>query len=226
MKSSFLHIILLYFLAIQVGQTQEYVTTQYYKEDGLPSDYCYNIMQDDEGFLWISNEAGLFTFDGQNFQNDIFPELINKEIIQIFKDSRGRIWMIELSGEVFYTENGKLIEFNYPFIGSTDHFVRICEDQNGHIWLNNERKPVAFGFDTETLELKYNFNSKEQQLDLLQSPGYLFHTKDVELKNNRLIVKGAPTDLEFKDFSINKFCLLYTSPSPRDATLSRMPSSA
>ncbi len=210
MKSSFLHIILLYFLAIQVGQTQEYVTTQYYKEDGLPSDYCYNIMQDDEGFLWISNEAGLFTFDGQNFQNDIFPELINKEIIQIFKDSRGRIWMIELSGEVFYTENGKLIEFNYPFIGSTDHFVRICEDQNGHIWLNNERKPVAFGFDTETLELKYNFNSKEQQLDLLQSPGYLFHTKDVELKNNRLIVKGAPTDLEFKDFSINKFYGLET----------------
>ena len=27
-------------------------------------------------------------------------------------------------------------------------------------------------------------------------------------------------------FNINKTCLLYTSPSPRDATLSRMPSSA
>ena len=26
--------------------------------------------------------------------------------------------------------------------------------------------------------------------------------------------------------AVNKFCLLYTSPSPRDATLSRMPSSA
>ena len=28
------------------------------------------------------------------------------------------------------------------------------------------------------------------------------------------------------DFGINQACLLYTSPSPRDATLSRMPSSA
>ena len=28
------------------------------------------------------------------------------------------------------------------------------------------------------------------------------------------------------DFSLHKLCLLYTSPSPRDATLSRMPSSA
>ena len=31
--------------------------------------------------------------------------------------------------------------------------------------------------------------------------------------------KVAPID-------VKKFCLLYTSPSPRDATLSRMPSSA
>ena len=28
------------------------------------------------------------------------------------------------------------------------------------------------------------------------------------------------------DYLLNKVCLLYTSPSPRDATLSRMPSSA
>ena len=31
---------------------------------------------------------------------------------------------------------------------------------------------------------------------------------------------------EFKFDGYNKTCLLYTSPSPRDATLSRMPSSA
>ena len=39
-------------------------------------------------------------------------------------------------------------------------------------------------------------------------------------------------DLEFRDkveyvhCDLSSFCLLYTSPSPRDATLSRMPSSA
>ena len=38
----------------------------------------------------------------------------------------------------------------------------------------------------------------------------------------------AASDLYFEDFTIdaNNVCLLYTSPSPRDATLSRMPSSA
>ena len=37
-------------------------------------------------------------------------------------------------------------------------------------------------------------------------------------------VNSAPTDVVTADF--NGDCLLYTSPSPRDATLSRMPSSA
>ena len=39
-----------------------------------------------------------------------------------------------------------------------------------------------------------------------------------------LDVSGQPTTLE--PFNVDDSCLLYTSPSPRDATLSRMPSSA
>ena len=35
-----------------------------------------------------------------------------------------------------------------------------------------------------------------------------------------------PLSLYVNDYDGNKTCLLYTSPSPRDATLSRMPSSA
>ena len=33
-------------------------------------------------------------------------------------------------------------------------------------------------------------------------------------------------NLKYRDHTLPYFCLLYTSPSPRDATLSRMPSSA
>ena len=41
------------------------------------------------------------------------------------------------------------------------------------------------------------------------------------------ILRGEmPCVKVFEDNNILSFCLLYTSPSPRDATLSRMPSSA
>ena len=43
---------------------------------------------------------------------------------------------------------------------------------------------------------------------------------------NRDISHGSYDDFIQTDVAINKGCLLYTSPSPRDATLSRMPSSA
>ena len=44
---------------------------------------------------------------------------------------------------------------------------------------------------------------------------------DVTLKNLDLTDKGS-----FYVSAVSNDCLLYTSPSPRDATLSRMPSSA
>ena len=52
----------------------------------------------------------------------------------------------------------------------------------------------------------------------------LFRQCALAILNTGAHVDNAKTILEaYKDFEI---CLLYTSPSPRDATLSRMPSSA
>ena len=44
---------------------------------------------------------------------------------------------------------------------------------------------------------------------------------------NAIVIAQRDIDKEFKSvFIVNKNCLLYTSPSPRDGLLSRMPSSA
>ena len=46
------------------------------------------------------------------------------------------------------------------------------------------------------------------------------------LKRQRMVAKYAGKRALLKDIARNKDCLLYTSPSPRDRTRSRMPSSA
>ena len=43
---------------------------------------------------------------------------------------------------------------------------------------------------------------------------------------NHIVSKHPMDIIDLKPLNISHFCLLYTSPSPRDATLSRMPSSA
>ena len=56
--------------------------------------------------------------------------------------------------------------------------------------------------------------------------GYFNDTRD-DVTNEDLHAQWAAARVKFDDFNEQAMvCLLYTSPSPRDATLSRMPSSA
>ena len=61
------------------------------------------------------------------------------------------------------------------------------------------------------IDIIYNVLAKENQ-NLVSSVGVLLFI--------------LPTSLFISYISLDMVCLLYTSPSPRDATLSRMPSSA
>ena len=50
--------------------------------------------------------------------------------------------------------------------------------------------------------------------------------KDWAKQNDLYVASASPTKLELIRTDANPLCLLYTSPSPRDLSTSRMPSSA
>ena len=52
------------------------------------------------------------------------------------------------------------------------------------------------------------------------------HDVTILCRPNSWIASQTNEPFKVKTSALNRFCLLYTSPSPRDATLSRMPSSA
>ena len=64
------------------AQTLDYPYTIYDKSDGLPSNTVYDMVNDQEGMMWIGTDAGLCKFDGIHFKifttddglpsNDIF----------------------------------------------------------------------------------------------------------------------------------------------------------
>ena len=54
----------------------------------------------------------------------------------------------------------------------------------------------------------------------------LSHVFFSETRTYMALYMGAMMAVIMLLFMLNMYCLLYTSPSPRDATLSRMPSSA
>lgn len=63
-------------------------------KDGLPSNFIYQVIEDNRGFLWVATDAGLAKFDGKRFQ--VFTKkdgLPDNEVISIAKEKNGRIWV-------------------------------------------------------------------------------------------------------------------------------------
>ena len=85
-----------------------------------------------------------------------------------------------------------------------DHW---CSDGGAYWWHNN----IAWGLQMAALKMK-----KENNL-------FEWGKIRLALENKSYLSEGIDT---LKKYDPDSFCLLYTSPSPRDRSSSRMPSSA
>jgi len=79
---------------------QEYSYTHYDIGDGLAGSVVYCITQDKDGFIWTGTETGVSRFDGTHFKTftvaDGLPDI---EVLEMFGDSKGRVWMAPFPDE-------------------------------------------------------------------------------------------------------------------------------
>src|SRR5687767_2908331 len=62
--------------------------------DGLPSNHIYNCMEDDQGFLWVTTDAGIARFDGKIFQTfSVRDGLPDDEVLDAITEKNGRMWV-------------------------------------------------------------------------------------------------------------------------------------
>ncbi len=75
------------------------------EKDGLPDVEIYDIHEDNEGFIWLAADKGLFKYDGKNFTNYTHPEKRGLSVFSIIEDDKGRIWCKNITGQVFYVQD-------------------------------------------------------------------------------------------------------------------------
>ncbi len=69
-------------------------------ENGLPSNICYRILQDEKGFIWILTEKGIAVYNGYNFiKYNTKEKMPFHDIWGLMKDKDHRMWV--------YTQQGK-----------------------------------------------------------------------------------------------------------------------
>ncbi len=184
---------------------QDYFQSHFTIEDGLPSDYCYNLIQDDEGYIWIAAQSDICIFDGHNFQKDIYPNLAKNEVTKLLKDPYGRIWINSLSGAVFYIENKEIFQYKYPENISNEKRVDVSIDIEGNLWICEDYGFAAIGVDTETLEIKYRFKTFDDHVQFLSSMGVFPKMERVrnDEKNQTYISDGKELTLGL--FTVHDF---------------------
>jgi ligand-binding sensor domain-containing protein/signal transduction histidine kinase len=111
-------------------------------KDGLPSATIYGSIKDKQGFLWFGTDAGVVRFDGRKFITYTLADgLSDNEILNVFQDSKHRIWFLGFNGTVSYYLDGKF--FN-PENSNTvkkivcgTSFNSAFEDRNGVIYFSS-----------------------------------------------------------------------------------------
>src|SRR4051794_39676226 len=79
-------------------QARQYTFKHFTVTNGLASNSVNDVMQDNEGYIWIATISGLQRYDGNSFltfttqQGD--PSAIpNSNINDLYKDRKGNLWI-------------------------------------------------------------------------------------------------------------------------------------
>src|SRR5215831_15782261 len=125
-------------LCIDYLYAQEYSYTQYNIKEGLAGSTVYCATQDKDGFMWFGTETGLSRFDGSSFKNFTTEDgLTDNEILKMFCDSKGRLWLSLFKKDICYYYKGKIYNRYNDSILSRLHLMdlawQICEDDYGNI---------------------------------------------------------------------------------------------
>ncbi|MBT8234469.1 MAG: histidine kinase [Bacteroidia bacterium] len=85
---------------------------QYTTDDGLASSEVYHIIQDDDGYIWISSDNGVSRWDGYSFRNyGLEDGLVENVIFMMQLDTIGRVWMQGINGNLYYTEGDSILPY-------------------------------------------------------------------------------------------------------------------
>lgn len=110
MKVHWLHIGLSLLLLPLLCRAQDASYIQYTTEDGLPTNYVYGVVEDDEGYIWAYTENGLAKFDGYDFEHFTVEDgLPGNDIPFAEKGADGKIWLFSIYNRPAYVYQDSII---------------------------------------------------------------------------------------------------------------------
>lgn len=154
--------------------------TSYSTRDGLPSNNIQDIVQDEDGFLWLGTQEGLSRFDSSQFLNfskdrsDSYslPDILVEDLI-LMPD--GKLWMSinEVGITVFdkYSYKSESIKNTQTSLYKlpNNYLYGISKDQNNDIWFSLYGEGIYKWSVAESKFYKHSQTDKNAWLDSKQT---------------------------------------------------------
>ena len=103
----FLYTVIL-FCVVNSLNAQNPVAQQMSKISNLPDVEFYDILEDNDHYIWLAADKGLYRYNGKNYQKFTNPTQKVNSLFQLKLDDKGRLWCINIYGQIFYVENNTL----------------------------------------------------------------------------------------------------------------------
>lgn len=197
--------------ALLFGQERlhlKHFTTQ----DGLPSNEIYNILEDQNGFIWIGTELGAARYDGVSFKTYTVDDgLSDNNVLSVIEDYRGRIWFIHFASIPSFYYRGKIYNReNHLFL----HLLNLFKFNAPPLFFHDLKQreiyfPIKHHIDSLLLVSIDGHFEKEIIVNTNcdgNKPNFFFRTND---KLNLLVDGGGQSKKKEKSssFSVSRFFL-------------------
>ncbi|NOY38575.1 MAG: SpoIIE family protein phosphatase [Chlorobi bacterium] len=131
-----LWLILQFVPATQMASGQLLPFDNYTIHNGLPQNSVFDIVQDQQGYLWFATQVGASRFDGKGFKNYYVADGLPDNYVNcLLTDSKGRIWFGTDGGGVGRKDGINWITFRKTDGLIDDHIEKLYEDHSGRIWV-------------------------------------------------------------------------------------------
>ncbi len=141
---------------------QNYLFMDYNAKDGLCDNFIYNLIQGENGYLWLGTGEGICRFDGFEFISEFRGDTLPRTPVKTsYKDSRDRIWFGYDNGQIAVLDDITLSLISPPEdrLSAVNGFT---EDLEGNILVATQTSGII-RIDQEH-RLKYFENGIENQL--------------------------------------------------------------
>ena len=109
MQLIFRYILFVFIIGLgSVANAQNPVIQHMSKVSNLPDVEFYDIAEDNQNYIWLAANKGLYRYNGKNYKRFSHPQQRGNSLFQLKFDAKNQLWCNNIYGQLFYVENDSL----------------------------------------------------------------------------------------------------------------------